>query len=47
MIWGVLIELLFSTPGGMLIREALLKGGVFGYGGSRISKGAGQGAFGY
>jgi len=28
---GVLIELLFSTPGGVLIREALLKGDVFGY----------------
>ena len=28
---GVLIELLLSTPGGTLIREALLRGDVFGY----------------
>ena len=28
---GVLIELLLSTPGGILIREALLKGDAFGY----------------
>ena len=28
---SVLIELLLSTPGGVLVREALLRGDVFGY----------------
>ena len=28
---GALVELLFSTPGGVLLREALLSGDVFGY----------------